>query len=66
MEKLWRSDEDRGASRRGQLGISGRHVGLSLNPHRVGHSWDATQPSIEPTSVTAGHTAKTNLSHGGL
>jgi hypothetical protein len=42
------------------------HVGLSPNPHRVGHSWDATQPSIEPTSVTAGHTAKTNLSHGGL
>jgi hypothetical protein len=27
---------------------------------------DATQPPIEPTSVTAGHAANTNLSHGGL
>ena len=25
------------------------------DPHRVGHSWDAAQPSIEPTSITAGH-----------
>jgi len=42
------------------------HVVLSPGPDRVGHSWDATQPPIEPTSVTAGHPAKTNLSHGGL
>ena len=42
------------------------HVGLSPNPHRVGHSRDATQPSSEPTSVTAGHRPRTNLSHGGL
>jgi hypothetical protein len=43
-----------------------RHIVLSLNPHRLGYSWDATQLSIEHASVTAGRTAKTNFSHGGL
>jgi hypothetical protein len=38
-----------------------------LSPiRRVGHSWDAAQPSIELTSVTAGHAATTDLSRGGL
>lgn len=36
------------------------------NPHRVGHSWEATRPSFEPTSVTAGHRPETNVSRGGL
>ena len=36
------------------------------NPDRAGHSWDATQPPIEPTSITAGHRSKTDLSRGGL
>jgi hypothetical protein len=41
------------------------HIVLSqVSP--LGHSWDAGQPLIEPTSVTAGHIAKTNASHGGL
>ena len=34
------------------------HIVLSPDPHRMGHSRDATQPSIEPTGVTAGHTSK--------
>ena len=25
------------------------------NPHCVGHTWDATLPSIDPLTVTAGH-----------
>ena len=33
---------------------------------RVGHSWDATQQVIEPTSVTAGHGSKADLSCGDL
>jgi DNA-binding CsgD family transcriptional regulator len=32
---------------------------------RVGHSLDATQPSIEPTSAIAGHRPKNDLSRGG-
>lgn len=36
------------------------------NPRRVGHTWDATQPSLEATSVTAGHTPEADLSRGGL
>ena len=48
-----------------QPDISDREVVLSRS-HPVEYSWDATQPLIEPTSVTAGHTAMTNLSRGGL
>ena len=32
------------------------------DPHRVGHSWDTAQPSIEPTSITAGHRPSTSQS----
>jgi len=55
-----------GVPRPDQPDISVRACRYEPDPHRVGHSWDATQPSIEPTNVTAGHTAKANLSHGGL
>jgi hypothetical protein len=47
-------------------GISGRACRPEPDPHRVGHSREATQPLIEPTSVTAGHAANTDASHGGL
>jgi len=66
MEKPWRSDGDHDAPRPNQPDISGRACRSEPNPHPVGHSWDPTQPSIKPTSFTAGHMAKTDLSHGGL
>jgi hypothetical protein len=40
--------------------------GSEPNPRHVRHSWDATQPPIEPRGNTAGHISKTNLSRGGL
>ena len=51
-----------------QPGIGGRACRSEpiLTTWDIRVSWDATQPSIVPTSVTAGHTAKTNLSQGGL
>ena len=33
---------------------------------RMGHTWDAAQPSIDATSVAAGHGTQTNLNRGGL
>jgi hypothetical protein len=64
VEKPWRSGEDHGAPYPDQPDVSSRACRSVPDPDRVRHSWDATQPSIEPTSVTAGHTTKTALSHG--
>jgi hypothetical protein len=48
--------------------VGGQADSAASEPYRwrMGHTWDAAQPSIDATSVAAGHGTQTNLSHGGL
>ena len=48
--------------------VGGQADSAASEPYRwrVGHTWDAAQPSIDVTSVAAGHGTQTNLNHGGL
>jgi hypothetical protein len=64
MEKPWRPCEDNGDPP-DQPDIGGGHVVLSQS-FTMRDIRGTLQPSIEPTSVTAGHTLNTNLSNGGL
>ena len=74
MEKAWRQYRENGGDPMKAIALRALISPTSADEHAVVSpvlaAWDirGTQlrPPIEPTSVTAGHTAKTSLSQGGL